>query len=142
MAKAENMALAPWNVLAAGKIRTDEEEERRRQTGENGRTIFVPDWERTDREKLVCKALEKVAQDIGAKHITAVAIAYLMQKTPYVFPIVGGRKVEHLMANIEALELVLSDEQIKYLENALPFDPGFPVTFIVRGFLSCKFPQR
>lgn len=30
------MALAPWNVLAAGKIRTDEEEERRRQTGEKG----------------------------------------------------------------------------------------------------------
>jgi hypothetical protein len=24
-----------------------------------------------------------------------------MQKTPYVFPIVGGRKVSHLIANIE-----------------------------------------
>ena len=31
------MALAPWNVLASGKIRTNEEEERRRQTGEEGR---------------------------------------------------------------------------------------------------------
>ena len=31
------MALAPWNVLAGGKIRTDEEEERRRQTGERGK---------------------------------------------------------------------------------------------------------
>ena len=30
------MALAPWNVLAAGKIRTDEEEEQRRKTGEKG----------------------------------------------------------------------------------------------------------
>ena len=30
------MALAPWNVLAGGKIRTDAEEERRRQTGEKG----------------------------------------------------------------------------------------------------------
>ena len=30
------MAIAPWNVLAAGKIRTDEEEERRRQSGERG----------------------------------------------------------------------------------------------------------
>jgi len=71
MAKSEGMALAPWNVLAGGKIRTDEEEEKRRQTGENGRTTFNPQWERTDREKLVCKALEKVAQEIGAKHITA-----------------------------------------------------------------------
>lgn len=30
------MALAPFYVLATGKIRSDEEEERRRQTGEKG----------------------------------------------------------------------------------------------------------
>ena len=67
------MALAPWNVLAAGKIRTDEEEQRRRQTGENGRTAFEKDcqWERNDKEKTVCKKLEKVAAEIGAKHITS-----------------------------------------------------------------------
>lgn len=65
------MALAPWNVLAGGKIRTDEEEERRRQTGENGRTQFNPEWERNDKEKKICKALEKVAAEIGAKHITS-----------------------------------------------------------------------
>ena len=62
----------------------------------------------------------------------SVAIAYVMQKTPYVFPIIGGRKVEHLMANIEALEISLTDEQIKYLESVVPFDPGFPHWLIVR----------
>ncbi len=30
------LALAPWNVLAGGRLRTDEEEEQRRQTGEKG----------------------------------------------------------------------------------------------------------
>ena len=67
------MALAPWNVLAGGKIRTDEEEERRRQTGEKGRTLsLIPaGWERNEKEKRVCKALEKVATEIGAKHITS-----------------------------------------------------------------------
>ena len=65
------MALAPWNVLAGGKIRTDEEEENRRQTGENGRAISGTDWERNEKEKTVCKALEKVAAEIGAKHITS-----------------------------------------------------------------------
>lgn len=77
------------------------------------------------------RALEKVAKDVGTEHITAVAIAYVMQKTPYVFPIIGGRKVEHLMANIEALKIALSPEQIAYLESVLPFDPGFPNTMIV-----------
>ncbi|KAF8529592.1 hypothetical protein BU17DRAFT_36660, partial [Hysterangium stoloniferum] len=37
--------------------------------------------------------------------ITVVAIAYVIHKAPYVFPIVSGRKIEHLQANIEALDL-------------------------------------
>ena len=36
MARSEGMALAPWNVLASGKIRTNEEEQKRRETGEHG----------------------------------------------------------------------------------------------------------
>lgn len=36
MVKAEGMAIAPYNVLAGGKIRSDAEEERRRQIGEKG----------------------------------------------------------------------------------------------------------
>lgn len=39
MVKAEGMAIAPYNVLAGGKIRSDAEEERRRQTGEKGMTF-------------------------------------------------------------------------------------------------------
>ena len=37
--------------------------------------------------------------------INLVAIAYVMHKTAYVFPIIGGRKVEHLLANLEALDI-------------------------------------
>jgi len=125
------MALAPWQVLAAGKFRTDEEEERRIQSGEKGRMVFSPEWLRNEAERAVSGALEKVAKEVGAKHITAVAIAYVMQKAPYVFPIIGGRKVEHLEANLEALEIALTPEHIKYLESIVPFDPGFPITMIV-----------
>ena len=63
--------------------------------------------------------------------LVSVALAYVMQKTPYVFPIVGGRKVEHLMDNIAALEITLSEEQVKYLEDVLPFVRGFPHDMIV-----------
>jgi len=133
MARSEGMALAPWNVLAAGKIRTDEEEQRRRETGEKGREIFRPGWERTPEEREVCLALEEVAKQVGTKNISAVAIAYVMQKTPYVFPIIGGRKVEHLMSNIEALSIALTPEQVAYLEGVRPFDIGFPMNFVGDG---------
>ncbi|KAH7928441.1 Aldo/keto reductase [Leucogyrophana mollusca] len=133
MARSEGLALAPWSVLAAGKLRTDEEEERRRQTGEKGRMISNPNWERNEDEKKMSAALESVAKEVGAKHITSIAIAYLMHKTPYVFPIIGGRKVEQLEANLEALEVTLTPEHMKTLESVIPFDPGFPNGFIGDG---------
>lgn len=82
-----------------------------------------------ERSRAVSKVLESIA---GRKKtaITSVALAYVMHKTPYVFPIVGGRKVEHLKGNIEALTLRLSDEDIKEIETAWPFDIGFPHNFL------------
>jgi predicted oxidoreductase len=41
-----------------------------------------PNWERNETERTMSTALEKVAKEVGAKHITAVTIAYLVQKTP------------------------------------------------------------
>ncbi|KAJ7792719.1 Aldo/keto reductase [Mycena leptocephala] len=133
MARAHGLALAPWNVVGGGKFRTDAEEEQRRVTGEKGRTIFNPQWERNENEKKISHALEKVAGEVGTKSLTAVAIAYVMQKVPYCFPIIGGRKIEHLTSNIEALDISLSSEQIAYLESVVPFDPGFPNTMIGDG---------
>lgn len=128
------LAIAPWSVLALGRLRTDAEEERRRKTGEKGRMIMSTSWERTDDEKKMSVALEKVAKEVGTERISAIAIAYLMQKTP-VFPIIGGRKVE-LMAYIEALKIALSEDQIKYLEGIVPLDLGFPSEIIVSALLA------
>jgi aryl-alcohol dehydrogenase-like predicted oxidoreductase len=61
-----------------------------------------------------------------------VAIAYVMHKAPYVFPIIGGRKIEHLQDNIKALSISLTPEQIEFLEGQVSFDPGFPHSFFVR----------
>ena len=47
-------------------------------------------------------------------------------------PIIGGRKVEHLKQNVQALDISLSAEQIQRIDNAKPFDFGFPLNFIVR----------
>jgi len=65
------MALCPWNILAGGKVRTDEEEERRRSTEEKGRQIFETNWEWEDEEEKVWKALEKVTDELGAKSFTS-----------------------------------------------------------------------
>ncbi|THU78802.1 arylalcohol dehydrogenase [Dendrothele bispora CBS 962.96] len=135
MARANGLALAPWGVIGTGKLRTDEEEAQREKSGEKGRAPRgSSDWKRTPEEVKISKALEKVAKEVGVKSITSVAIAYVMHKTTHVFPVIGGRKIEHLDQNIEALTISLTPEQIKYLENeAPPFDVGFPSTLIGDG---------
>lgn len=61
------------------------------------------------------------------------ALAYIFHKIPYVFPIVGGRKIDHLKGNIQALGLSLTQEEISEIEGAAEFDGGFPMNFIFRG---------
>jgi diketogulonate reductase-like aldo/keto reductase len=60
-----------------------------------------------------------------------------------VFPIIGGRKVEHLHENIGALDITLTAEQIKRIEDAKPLDLGFPHSMIVRLLLlsPCDQPE-
>ncbi|KAF5362670.1 hypothetical protein D9758_009637 [Tetrapyrgos nigripes] len=134
MARANGLALAPWGVIGRGRFITDEEEERREKSGENGRVMYGTDWKRTHAEVKMSKALEQVAKEVGTGSLTAVALAYVLHKTPYVFPVIGGRRVEQLEQNIEGLNIALTEEQIKFLESEAPeFDLGFPASFIGDG---------
>jgi hypothetical protein len=56
-----------------------------------------------------------------------------------VFPIIGGRKKSHLDGNIAALSLKLSSEDIEKIDEAYPFDTGFPLNFL---FMGQKTPSR
>ncbi|KAI5264742.1 putative aryl-alcohol dehydrogenase Aad14 [Aureobasidium subglaciale] len=127
MARHFGMALAPWDVLGGGKFQTKAAIEERKKNGEGLRSLSG--GEQTEEEVKISAALEEVANEHNAS-LTAIALAYVMSKTTNVFPLVGGRKVEHLNDNIKALSIKLSDEQIKKLEGVKPFDIGFPNNFI------------
>jgi hypothetical protein len=51
---------------------------------------------------------------------------------------VGGRKVEHLMSNVEALDISLTPEQIQYLDGLKEFDLGFPYNSFVSHKFACE----
>jgi aryl-alcohol dehydrogenase-like predicted oxidoreductase len=128
MARHFGMALVPWNVVGGGKFQTKAAVEERKKKGESLRSMGPAD--QTEDEIRMSEALAKVAAEHGIESVTAIAIAYVRAKAPNVFPIVGGRKVEHLQDNIQALSIKLTTEQIDYLESVRPFDVGFPSNFI------------
>ena len=101
-----------------------------------GRTGTQP-----EKVKKVAIALNEIAKEKGTQ-TTSVALAYVMHKSPYVFPIVGGRKLEHLKSNIEGLSIELSDEEIDLIENAAPFEIGFPLSFLFEHGSDQKYSTR
>ncbi|KAJ6083621.1 hypothetical protein N7467_007756 [Penicillium canescens] len=127
MAASEGMGLAPWGAIGGGAFKTEAQREELSKSGNPGRQVPPS---ATD------IAVSKVLEAVAARHktvITSVALAYVMRKAPYVVPIVGGRKVEHLLGNIEALGVDLSDEDVREIEGAYEFDIGFPMNFLFRG---------
>jgi len=129
MVRNEDMVLAPWGAWT--REAQDEEAAWKREEEDGSlRKLLEASDEQSEQEKKVSAALQKVADELrNGISITAVALAYVLQKAPYVFPIVGGRKIEHLQDNIGALEINPSEVQIAYLESQSPFSPGFPISF-------------
>ncbi len=72
--------------------------------------------------------LDKIGKSKNVS-LTQIALAYVMAKQPYIFPIVGIRKLEHLQDSIAALKLRLTKEEIKEIEDAYEFNVGFPHDF-------------
>ncbi|AJT26462.1 Aad14p [Saccharomyces cerevisiae YJM1573] len=129
MARHFGMALAPWDVMGGGRFQSKKAMEERKKNGEGLRT-FVGGPEQTELEVKISEALAKIAEEHGTESVTAIAIAYVRSKAKNVFPLIGGRKIEHLKQNIEALSIKLTPEQIEYLESIVPFDVGFPKSLI------------
>ncbi|TFK85637.1 norsolorinic acid reductase [Polyporus arcularius HHB13444] len=122
MCRAEGMGIVPWGVLGQGKFKTEAELKAR-----SAIRYGIP---QTEDEKKVSQALEKVASEIGeGTTLSAVAVAWVLAKSPYVYPIVGGRSPAQLKEVIKGLEIVLTPEQIKTLEEAVPFSLGFPYNY-------------
>lgn len=123
MARDEQMALCPWGALGGGKFTT----EQKRREADTGRD---PNFAKpSEADVKVSKKLEEIAGKKGTQ-LTSIALAYIRAKYPYVYPIVGGRKIEHLKGNIEALGIELSDEEVDEIDGAVDFDVGFPMNFL------------
>lgn len=126
MCQSEGLACCIWAAAGGGSFKTEEQIKEMEKSGEKGRTALRPV---TENDKKVTKVLEKLGKAKN-KSLNAIALAYVLQVQPYMFPIVGARKVSHLKDNIEALSIHLSDAELKEINEATDFDVGFPLNFI------------
>ncbi|PLB55794.1 Aldo/keto reductase, partial [Aspergillus steynii IBT 23096] len=124
MCRDEGMGLSPYGVLNQGRFQTEAGFAEREKKSDVRN--FVPV---SEHDKKVSRVLEDVAQEKGVE-LLQVALAYVFHKSPYVFPIIGARKADHVRGVVPALGLFLTPEDIQKIESAYTFDPGFPHTFL------------
>ena len=123
-AREAGMGVMPWSPLAggflAGKYRREDTSGSGRLSGANpfGNSKFV------DRNWGVLEVLKSVATEIG-RPAAQVALAWVMARPGVVTTLIGASKLEQLASNIAASEILLSEDQMKRLNEASATAPGF-----------------
>jgi aryl-alcohol dehydrogenase-like predicted oxidoreductase len=125
MAKALNLGVLAWSPLArgvlSGKYHGEGKADGGRMTNE-GMKDFLPEEQRA---VPIISAVKSVSEQTG-RSMAQVALAWLRHQTVPVIPIIGARKVSQLQDNLASLDLELSTEQLKTLDEASRIEPGFP----------------
>jgi len=120
MARAFDLAVTPWSVLAAGVL-----------TGKYNRDNPPEVGRAKDKAAKVERNLEiagsviEVSDEIGCAP-AQVAISCAQQQDGVVVPLIGARNADQLTVNLGALEVTLTDEQLERLDEASAIDLGFP----------------
>ncbi|GKZ67169.1 hypothetical protein AnigIFM50267_001436 [Aspergillus niger] len=131
MCRDQGMAIAPFAVLGQAKFRPVEQ--RNAEYKGSGRAAL-----RGEEDDKVSDVLEAVAKRNGT-NLYAIALAWVRFKAPYVFPIIGQRSAAHMKANIEALSLDLSKEDMDEIDKAIKFNPAFPLDYLLAENFSTAF---
>lgn len=123
----EGIAVLPWSPLARGLLAGE-----RKNAADSGATSRGSSDDYTRKlydapsDEDVIGAVKKVAAARGLPP-AAVALAWLLSRPAVTAPIVGATKLEHLETALSALDVALSDDEIRALEA--PYRPH-----AVRGF--------
>jgi aryl-alcohol dehydrogenase-like predicted oxidoreductase len=114
----QGIGVIPWSPLARGRLaRPWGEVTKRLQTDGFGNLIYDAN---AKEDEAVNAAIGAAAKAKG-KSMAQVALAWVLQKQPVTAPIVGVTKLEQLTDAIGALDVALTDDDVRALEA--PYHP-------------------
>jgi len=119
LCKSEGIGVIPWSPLARGRLARpwQSESTKRFETDRFGTSMYA----RTEEaDKVVVDRLVQLAAERGIPQ-AQLALAWLLSKSAVTAPIVGASKPHHLDDAVAALNVKLSAEEIKALEE--PYIP-------------------
>jgi len=114
--RAEGLGVIPWSPLAGGLLGGA------LQAATEGRRASADIQEEAARVRPQLDSYEKLCADIGERPAD-VALAWLLANPAVTGPIIGPRTVGQLEGSLRALEITLSEDTMKALEEIFP-GPG------------------
>ena len=115
----EGVGVIPWSPLARGRLARTTPSPATGTTRADTDTYAVDLYD-SPSDPLVIEAVRKVANELGVSP-SEVALAWLLQRPGVAAPIVGATKIEHLESAVRALDVSLTEEQVRALEA--PYQP-------------------
>ncbi|MBD2414293.1 aldo/keto reductase [Nostoc calcicola FACHB-389] len=116
----QGIGIIPWSPLARGFLAGNRSKEDYGQTLRAKTDEFAHKLYYQDSDFQIVDRVVELAEKHGVKP-TQIALAWLLHQPGVTAPIVGASKIEHLKEAVEAVDLQLSDEERKYLEE--PYTP-------------------
>jgi aryl-alcohol dehydrogenase (NADP+) len=120
LCREERIAVIPWSPLARGFLAGNRRKEDRGETARAKTDGFAHDLYYADDDFVVADRVVALANRKGVKP-TQVALAWLLAQPGVTAPIVGASKLAHLDEAVASLNVALSDEDRKFLEE--PYRP-------------------
>lgn len=112
------VGVIPWSPLARGRLaRPWDSETKRSESDGYAKNLYA---KTVEADKRVVDRLSEVAEARGVAR-AQVALAWVMAKPAITSPIVGATKIHHLQDAVAAVELKLTAEEMKALEE--PYVP-------------------
>ena len=133
MAQALNIGFTAWSPLAGGVLTGKYHGHGSSEQGRMSTDMmkqFLPEQQRADP---IVAVVKKVSDQAG-RSMAQVALAWLRYRAVPVIPILGARKLAQLQDNLASLDLALSPEQVKSLDDASRIDLGFPQDLYAKEF--------
>jgi aryl-alcohol dehydrogenase-like predicted oxidoreductase len=115
----EGVGLIPWSPLARGRLARTTPSPTEGTVRADSDTYAVDLYDSPSDLKVI-EAVRKVASELNVLP-SEVALAWLLQKPGVAAPIVGATKIEHLDSAVRSLEVKLTEEHIRAVED--PYRP-------------------
>ncbi len=113
----ENIALTPYSALASGRLSRKPGEADTKRAAEDSYAKFKYDAT-ADTDNVIIGRVSEIAEKRGVT-MTEVSLAWLLTKVTA--PVVGATKMHHIEGAVKAVDLELTEDEIRYLEE--PYVP-------------------